>query len=303
MSETSLQITQAGDINLSSRIKTIAIVDRTLVDKKQKLRNALEGMVSGENIRQDKQAEQEVISGLNNMLRSSPRFQVKMTNIQLAGSWTGSVFPVPLDTMEINSICRQYGADAVAALETFDSDCSGRLVIIKLGFRLYDRVNNSITDQYLYNYRLKWKRSHVRSTYQGISNSFNERVAINQASYQAGENYGKRIAPTNLTVKRSFFISGDATLATGSRKAQIGDWKGAAEIWEQVLNNPSPKIAGMAAYNLALASEMTGDLKQAQIWISRASAGYKNKEVIKYGLLINQRLIEQQKLEQQMKVE
>jgi hypothetical protein len=302
MSETSFQVIQAGDINLSPRVKTIAIVDRTLVDKKNRFKNTIEGMVTGENIGQDKQAEQEVVSGLNNILRNSPRIQVKMTSIRMAGSGTGLVFPAPLDTTEINNICRQYKADAVAALETFDSDCSGRLVIIKLGFRLYDGINNSIADQHIYNYRLKWKRSHSMN-YRGMTNRFNERTAINQASYQAGEIYGKRIVPTALIVKRKLFTSGDATLAMGSRKAQAGDWKGAAEVWQQVLKNPSLKIAGMAAYNLALSSENAGDLKQAQTWVSQASATYKNKEVMKYGLLINQRLMEKERLEQQMKTE
>jgi hypothetical protein len=195
-----VQIVRPPDITLPLQIKTIAIVDRTLIDKKDKLKNTIEGWTSGERIGQDRQAEQEVLSGLSNILQTSPTIKAKLTTVQLVGSGKGSNFPNPLDSSEVIRICTQYGVDALAVLETFDSDCSGRIVIIKMGFRIYDRQNNSIADQHFYTYKTKWKRSHTMNGQQGTLNRFSESAAINQAAYDAGVNYGRRIAATLMNV-------------------------------------------------------------------------------------------------------
>jgi len=185
---------------LPSDIKTIAIVNRTVIDKKNKVINVLEGLTSGEHIGQDRMAEQEVLAGLNNILQTSSTVTVKFTGIELTGSGKGNIFPTPLDSSEVIRICDQYKADAIAVLELFDSDCSGRIVIIKAGFRVYDRWNNSIADQYYYTYRTKWKRSHSMAGQRSTLNRFSENTAINQASYEAGVNYGRRIAATMIDV-------------------------------------------------------------------------------------------------------
>jgi hypothetical protein len=195
-----VQVIRPPDIILPSNIKTIAIVDRTLIDKKDRLKNTVEGWTSGERRGQDRQAEQEVLAGLNNILQTSPTVKVKLTTVQLVGSGKGSNFPAPLDSNEVIKICSQYSADALAVLETFDSDCSGRIVIIKMGFRMYDRQNNSIADQHFYTYQTKWKRSHKMMGQQTMINRSSESSAINQAAYEAGANYGRRIAATTMNV-------------------------------------------------------------------------------------------------------
>jgi hypothetical protein len=198
--KSTVQITRPPDIVLPSDIKTIAIVDRTVIDKKNKAKNALEGFITGEGIGQDKLAEQEVLAGLNNILQTSPSMKVKLTGVQLPGSGKIAVFPTPLDSTEVIRICNEYGTDAVAVLELFDSDCSGRIVIIKMGIRVYDRWNKSIADQHYVTYKTKWKRSHVLAGQHSSLNRFSQSTAINQAAYEAGENYGRRIAATIITV-------------------------------------------------------------------------------------------------------
>jgi hypothetical protein len=195
-----IQVSRPSDISIPSDIKTVAIVNRTVIDKKNKVINVLEGLTSGEHLGQDRMAEQEVLSGLNNILQTSPTVKVKLTGIELTGSGKGNIFPNPLDSTEVIRICDQYNADAIAVLEMFDSDCSGRIVIIKAGFRVYDRRNNSIADQYYYTYRTKWKRSHTMTGQRSTLNRFSENNAINQAAYETGVNYGRRIATTMMEV-------------------------------------------------------------------------------------------------------
>jgi hypothetical protein len=78
--------------------------------------------------------------------------------------------------------------------------------------------------------------------------------------------YGARISPTWYTVHREFYkkIKKDANFATGSRRAQVNDWNGAVEAWSRAAQSRNAKVAGRAAFNLALAYEVLGDLDNAK---------------------------------------
>jgi hypothetical protein len=294
--KTSIDVIRKPDLMLPSNIKTMALVDRAQPDKKHKLKNALEGFTSGESYQQDKQGREELFSGLINILSTSPCLRTKMTTIQLAGNGTGTTFPIPIDTSEINKIFSQYNADAVAVLELFDSDnvSSRHYVVVKVGFRIYDK-NSVILDQYFYTCRMKYKkfRHNYHMRYNKVytkSANYNERASVNSASFQAGVDYGRRIAPTFINEKRNFFVRGNAALMMASRSAEIGEWKKASELWQEVVKSTDVKNAGRAAYNLALASEIAGDLKQAQYWINRSYSEFNNREARKYGDIINRRI-------------
>lgn len=198
-SQQNIQVNRPADIVIPPHIKSIAIVDRTMIDKSNRAWKTFEGITSGEKLNQDRQAEQFALSGLNEILLSSTSVSAKLTGIQLIGARTTSQFPTPIDSAEIAKICDQYNTDAVAALEIFDSDCSGRIVVIKMGFRLYDRKNKSIADQHYYTFQSKWKRSHSL-TNTTLQNKYSESNAINQAAYDGGVKYGQRISNTMMNI-------------------------------------------------------------------------------------------------------
>jgi hypothetical protein len=66
------------------------------------------------------------------------------------------------------------------------------------------------------------------------------------------------------------------------RRAQTGDWQGAAALWEQELSNQDPKIAGRAYYNMAIINEINGDLESAMDWASKAYSDYNVKPALRY---------------------
>jgi hypothetical protein len=87
-----------------------------------KTSNHLEGAVTGESINGDREGRRRAVEGLIESLTRTPRFTVKSTGIELLGSRSGGSMPLPLDWRQIDDICRQYNVDAVAAIESFDSD-------------------------------------------------------------------------------------------------------------------------------------------------------------------------------------
>jgi tetratricopeptide (TPR) repeat protein len=96
--------------------------------------------------------------------------------------------------------------------------------------------------------------------------------------------------------------SGNSPFATGSRLAIVGNWEEAAGYWKEVINS-SPnrrKLCGKAAYNLAVAAEMKGDLEEARNWISKSYGIYNNKQAPYYQNTINRRYNAMLQLNQQM---
>lgn len=289
MSNTLVHVTQKPLVALPEHIKSVAIIDRTQVERKNKLRNALEGMMSGERLGQDKQGEQAVVAGLGSILQTS-ELQSHITSIRLVGVSRPGSFPPPLDSFSVNNICRDFNSDAVASLEAYDSNCSSRWVTIKFGFRLYDRQSKHIIDQYYDAYTIR--RRHIYSySYRNRNQNY---AIISHASFDAGTNYGRRIAATNITVSRKYFSKGNAQMNIAGRKAKLGSWQDAADIWQQVAQSGDKKNAGRAAYNLALVSEINGDLPQALAWISKSYGDYNNSKARSYGEVINDRLIHMQ---------
>ncbi|HEY8968948.1 MAG TPA: DUF6340 family protein, partial [Puia sp.] len=59
-------------------------------------------------------------------------------------------------------------------------------------------------------------------------------------------------------------------------------WDGAAKLWQQETTNTSRKVAGRACYNMAIISEINGDLPGAMSWAQKAYEMYNNRLALSY---------------------
>jgi hypothetical protein len=66
------------------------------------------------------------------------------------------------------------------------------------------------------------------------------------------------------------------------RMAQTGNWDGAAKIWLEETRNGSGKLAGRACYNMAIISEINGDLDGAMGWAQNAYEKYNTPLALNY---------------------
>jgi hypothetical protein len=81
------------------------------------------------------------------------------------------------------------------------------------------------------------------------------------------------------------------------------DWAGATDIWIDLhKNSPDPKVRGKAAFNLALAHEVKGDLRNAASWATEGAVLLANGRSRNYRALLDRRLAEQVRLEEQMRM-
>ena len=318
-----VNVHRPADIAINKDIQNVVVVNRSRPSKDNLVGNIFEGLISGEDIGADRKGAEYCVEGLEGLLNDSERFSLKNEGgIELKGTGTSS-FPIPLAWNEVKSIGGSYGGDALLVLETFDSDSrvligppvartrkikgikvkelrypATLIVEVESGWRIYDVNKERIIDENKYK-DIKEFNAWGSSAEEAQFNLPSKRLAIKQAGIHAGEKYGFRISPIWLKVNRPYYIGKHEDLKNARQYVRSGDWDTAIEIWLYLTENEDLKIANRAAFNMALASEIKGSLKTAIDWANKAQK-IGNKKAYNYINVLNSRLIDEEKLKQQL---
>lgn len=327
MSSTVLNVIKPADVHVPSEITTFAVIQRNEARKGEKLAKRLEGVFSGEGIGMDKRSANYALRGLILQLSKSPRFMVKEahTTEQLYGTGTRNMAE-PLDWHLVQEICETNNSDALIVVEAFDSDISRNVnyrdvtktvsggqvtervynskltVSVEVGWRIYYPKSQVIVDNY--NHERTNSRSASGST-ELISNGNLPRkeAVVKLTARQLGEDYGRRISPSRVNLRRSYYGSGNYVFKKGQQKVVEKNYDAAIDIWlNQFETTLKQKTKGKSAYNLAVAYEVKSDYENAIYWAEQAIQN-RNKKARKYLVLLRERVEEERRLEEQMKVE
>ncbi len=282
-------------IDIPSSIQSIVIIDRSSQEKTS--RNVIEEGLTGELFREDKIASQYAIDGLIEMLQSSGRFTVLISEKILHKKGGANEFPAPLLWTEIENICSEFKADAVISLELFDSDyiIPTNMAFVSIGFRLYDPRSRKIIDQNKFRHEIAMG-GHVNSIAGAINRLVEKTQAIRRVSYNAGYMYGERISPSWYTIVRQYYRKGkrDQNLKAGARMMEVNDWESAIELMNSAVETGKRKAKGRASHNLAVIYEIKGDLPEARKWAQTAWGNYNNKDSRSYSYILGERITEQE---------
>ena len=322
----SVDVLEPARIDVPQKIKTVAIVNRSLPAKDQRAGNIIEGVLSGEGIFSDRLGSKQCVIGAVDLLNNSPRFKAILADdMDIRGTGTDR-FPAPLEWQFAQQTCQRYNVDALVALETFDSDShigydryeytikretaakktkvveyeAGLNMEIEAGWRIYDPDNKAIIDENVYVDHKYWTaRGKTKKDARGNLPSKNS--IIEEAGFFAGQQFAARISPVWIKVSRNFYKKGNDQLVQAARYAKLNNWSDAAEIWEKLTNNPDQEIASYATYNLALAMEMNDDLQAALKWAEKSYFDFGNKRARNYINILKGRIADQQRLDKQLK--
>ncbi|MEI6408564.1 MAG: DUF6340 family protein [Bacteroidota bacterium] len=327
MRSASLTVLQPAQMTLPAHISTVAVVDRS--KPSNGWLNVLEGVLTGEAIGQDKQSRAEAVRGLTQSLERTPRFVVKPTGIEMTGSKAGHNLPAPLEWSEVERICADYGANAVVTIESFDSDNGAstkrseskskdkngkehiditydarQRTSVRMGWRMYDPKTQVIVDEFVTDDYLE--RTASGNTERAALSNLPSPVSVSRSvAFNGGMEYGARIAPVYVNISRSYYPKAKGVkdeMKQGARFAQAGNWNGAAGVWQKIADRPdvTRKSAGKAAYNMAVACEMKGELELAMEWAQKAWTKFGNKQALGYIDALRMRQNDVRKVEGQM---
>lgn len=271
MASFNTSVMQPADMTLPDYIKTIAVVERIKPAENRKAINIIEGVLTGEGIYNDREASGNCLMGFKNKMSAVDRFTVKIpTGLDLRGTGTGK-FPTPLQSAEIEKIAQENNVDALLVLELLDSDYILEQLTVTAGWRLYDVKKKSMIDEHR-----SVKRTYYPSNGSIVNYSFRMK-AVRDAGFFLGADYAARISPNWVTIQRSYYKTKSSKFKTAHHLASVRNWAKASELWKEETANPNKKIAGRACYNMALASEMMGQLDLAVEWANKAVSEGNNK--------------------------
>lgn len=314
-----------ADISLPAGTKSIVLLNRYKPEKQNRWRNIVEGIFTGEILFADRYGVEQALAGLQNRLQDGPKFKVVIANEELSGSGTGQ-FPPPLTPAIIQNLCTQNSAEVLAAIEAFDSDISvstapkqkkrmenGKEVIdnyfeavetisVTIGWRLYLNTSGAVIEQFQTNNSMSFSATGLTAKKARAGLLFPV-DAIMKTGYEGGDKYGLHIAPSWVNYNRIIYnkASRSQKMKAAKRMAVRGDWKEAAEIWEELSRAGKRKIAKRATYNRAVAAEIDGDFDTALLWAKKAADTYHLKRANSYIITLNRRLYELKRLDKQMK--
>lgn len=308
-----LTVTEPAPVFLPSYIKSVGVINRSVPTDETKGIDVLDKALSLEGVNLDKDGAMQSIRGLSDELMNNTRFnEIKtLSDIDFrTPALTG--FPAALTWEIVSNICSETKTDALFSLEKFDTDThlnySSRKVdiktplgtvpglehyaemetLVKTGWRIYDPSSKMILDEYLYDEAITFSGRGINPLVAAAA-LVGRKEAVGQVSNKAGHGYALRIIPYRLRVMRDYYVKGTNNFKVAKRKAQVGKWDDAGLLWEKETTNSSTKVAGRACYNMAIISEINGDLDAALNWAQKSYEDTNNKLALRYVRILENR--------------
>jgi hypothetical protein len=312
----SLSVNEPAPVSLPPNAKTAAVVNRSRAADDSRTVDAIHRTLGLESKELQAEGAGASTTGLTDALIRSNRFTSvrALDNLDLR-SYGAGVFPVTMSWDTVEKICRDNQVDVLFALELFDADSKVGLNVanvaglanganvasiaatvalgsnvktqVKTGWRIYDPATRSVLDQYVIYRDLTFQGANILATGSAL---LGQKEAVIKAGNHAGEDYASRIIPYSLRVSRFYYVRGDGSFIVAKRMAQAGDWDQAGKLWRDETNNPSKKVAGRACYNMAIISEINGDLSGALQWAKKAYEVYRTPYALDYVNLLQRRV-------------
>jgi hypothetical protein len=318
-----INVVEPAPVSIPSYIKSAGVINRTLPSDKTKVVDAIDKVTSLEGANLDKEGAEASIEGLTDELMKNNRFALikPITSVDLRSTGLG-LFPAPLDWVVVEKTCRDNNVDALFTLEVFDTDTkisyqarktgiktplgvipaleqqADMLTTVKTGWRIYDPSVRIILDEFVLSRDITFTGRGINPLVAAAA-LINRKDAVKQVGNKAGQAYAWRLLPYELRVTRDYYVKGTDNFKTAKRKARTGNWDQAGQLWDKETANPKEKIAGRACYNMAIISEINGDLDLAIQWAQKAYEDFNNRLALRYVNILKYRKTSERILQSQ----
>lgn len=308
-----ISVLEPAPVTLPPNIKNVIVVNRSLASDQTKAIDVVDKFLALEGPNLDKDGGLASITGLGDELMKNNRFTgVKaLNNTELRTNSPGQ-FPAPLPWDVVERICRENSADALFSLELFDAESkisyaaipvtintplgnvpgiehqANMLTTVKTGWRIYDPAGKNIVDEFPIARNISYSGKGINPMV-AAAGFINRKEAVKEVGNKVGHAYAMRIIPYWIRVSRDYYVKGTDNFKMARRKAQTGNWNDAGDLWQKETTNPDRNIAGRACYNMAIISEINGNLDQAIQWSQKAYENYNNRLALYYVNILKNR--------------
>jgi hypothetical protein len=318
-----LSVTRPAPVYLPATIKKVGIINRNVQSEDNRKLDKVDEILSLESKNLDKDGAAAAVNALYDEMSTFERFtDVKLISNAHVKSADAYRVPPALPWETVDRLCEKNDVDAIVSLSYYDTDSKvdydvvTKQVVgpvgmriplvehhatittrIKTGWRIYDPSSRAVRDERTIDHIISASGVGINPV-KAVTAVLGRKEAVTQTSSKIGSTYAWNVLPQRARVTRDYFVRGSDKLAIGKRRAQTGDWDGAAELWREEASNPKPKIAGRACYNMAIINEINGDLDSAMDWASRSYSDYGVKLGLTYLNILKRRSAEAAQLQQ-----
>lgn len=252
-----------------------------------------------------------VLDGLAGMLSAGERYQLIPKPMVLPKTDAQMGNPLLVKRILSDSL-KRIRADAAIVLDdvkTFDwlfykGENPGPVYIMMEAYtasfwKIYRLSDFTLLDEFALLDTNTWQVSRF-SFEAGFSSIPNRIDALAEGAFNSGERAGRRLSPYSVKVNRSFYVDSDSRMKEAEQWTNQSLWLTAAKIWNEVAAGKNRKRASMAAYNMALASEIQGNLEMAVYWIEKAMELKSDVNYSNYRYILNRRVSDAEILKEQL---
>jgi hypothetical protein len=323
MNNLTMSVTEPAPVYIPKHIKRVGLLNRSESTSNKTL-DKIDKILSAEGQNLDKEGAEQVVQGIKDEFEKNQSFEevLIVESDKIVNPGLG-IFPNTISWDTINTLCDENDVDALVELSFYDTDAVIKYNVetvqkvnalglkipiiehiasvntaIQTGFRIYDNSSRELLDEIIF-------RDGSLSIGRGINPVkaaeaiTGRKEGILQISNAIGHSYALRTYPFRIRVTREYYVKGTNNFEIAKRRAQTGDWDGAAQLWEAEINHPKSKIAGRAHYNMAIINEINGDLNAAIVFASKAYTDYKDKNALRYLRILENRKFKNRVLEEQ----
>jgi hypothetical protein len=315
---------EPAPVHIPNDVSNIGIINRSLPSKGNRTLDQIDKILSAEGLELDKKGAEAAVTALKDELQQHDSFEeVKILSDADVSKGLG-VFPATLSWEKIGSLCQTHNVDAIFSLAFYDTDTKASYAmstmqlpnsigvdvpipahevrlqtLVKNGWRIYYPKEKRIVDQFVFNEGLTSMGKGINPI-KAVEAIANRNEGVVELSKNMGSAYALRLLPFRTRISRNYYVRGTDNFIIAKRRAQTGDWDGAAVLWEKEINNPNRKIAGRAHYNMAIINEINGNLREAMDWASKSYTDYRDRNALRYLNTLKYRFAQNEALEQQV---
>lgn len=315
--EFSVEVFKPAELSIPANTKNIVLVSRNLKYKNDTLQNYYQRnrqLIRDKiNLNIDSLAVSTCLDTVASRLTNQGHFE----QVQVLPVTTFSKIRVsdikPAKAEWYKSVAEKSGADVLVLLDMFscfystnaaESSPEARVVTSNI-WSVYNAKNQQIIDRFSQIDTLYWNQLDENGNYQKVKIP-DKKNAVMLAAGVIGMNYSKHILPAWTQLKRTYLSCNDSNFQKALKLAQDNQWKEAIGIWLGFSEDKSNLKKASAFYNLAVTSEMDGDIDKAIEFTDKAAKastglflGSVNEQVRRYSVVLYQRKNEINKLNQQ----
>ncbi|MFO8235902.1 MAG: DUF6340 family protein [Bacteroidales bacterium] len=235
---------------------------------------------------------EEMKYGLADVIKQSPRFQSDEIVIPDNEELKEYLEQDSLNWLDMKKIADQFDVDAVFVMDGFTLDSSledervyeqGKFyyyvtftIVSNATWEIFYPYQKLLIDEFNYSEKFIWDAL-ATDRNAALRQLPDYDKAFFEAAYWTGYDYAKRTLPTWVESTRTYYTRGDDAFRDAVELVDENKWTEAIEKWKTNLDHSNIEIASRAAFNIAFAFEMKGDIENAIKWAER-SFNIKNKE-------------------------